>query len=152
MSDTLKTILIALPVAGMPLLFLLMLGMSRPLLRSGAAKRPPTPFPGVPEDVHTNVLTLVYRKRHIEAVKTLRQGTGLGLADAKGYCDALRDGRPPPYLILPADPREGAAPPPLTARVRELLHAGDRDSAIALVRARTGMNPDEAVRFVEALD
>ena len=39
----------------------------------------------------------------------------------------------------------------LSDRVRAFKHAGDYESAVAMVCAETGMGRDEAARFVEAL-
>jgi hypothetical protein len=39
----------------------------------------------------------------------------------------------------------------LSDRVRAFKHAGDYESAVAIVCAETGMGRDEAARFVEAL-
>ena len=48
--------------------------------------------------------------RKIEAIKFVREQTGLGLAEAKTYVEALEDGRDPGQAL--------AAPPPLLTRPR----------------------------------
>jgi ribosomal protein L7/L12 len=75
----------------------------------------------------------------IEAIKLVRKETGLGLKEAKDYCEALRDGRLPPAS-------------PLSERARALTSAGDRAAAVALVRGETGMSQSEAETFLDALE
>ncbi|WP_433338575.1 hypothetical protein [Spirillospora sp. CA-294931] len=90
---------------------------------------PPTP----------RLLGFIADGKRIQAVKEVVETTGLSLKDAKHYVDALR--------------RERAhlRPAPLADRVRVLRGAEDYRSAIALVRAETGMTEPEALRFIDAL-
>jgi hypothetical protein len=89
-------------------------------------------------DREAQVRELIARGRKIEAIKLVREETGLGLKDAKDYCDALRAGRLPPVA-------------PLSDRVRELSRSGDHAGAITLVCAETGMSQAEAEEFVRIL-
>ncbi|WP_222720506.1 ribosomal protein L7/L12 [Actinomadura sp. HBU206391] len=81
---------------------------------------------------------IIARGAMIEAIKLVRKETGLGLIEAKDYCEALRDGRVPPAG-------------PLSERARTLISAGDRTSAVALVCRETGMSQSEAEAFLDAL-
>ena len=81
----------------------------------------------------------------IQAVKLVRELTGLGLKDAKDTAEAIRDGR---YAVAPA--AGGGAD--LAARVRTLKAAGQWHEASALVSAETGMSKPDADRFVAALE
>ena len=81
---------------------------------------------------------LIAKGELIKAIKLVRERTGLGLKEAKNYCEAVRDGRLPPAASL-------------SERVRTMLAAGDRAGAAALVRAETGMTESEAESFVDAL-
>jgi Ribosomal protein L7/L12 C-terminal domain len=84
----------------------------------------------------------------IQAVKVVRELTGMGLKDAKDTAEAIRDGR---YLVAGA---AGAAPgvADLADRVRALKAEGQWHAASALVCAETGMAKSEADRFVAALE
>jgi ribosomal protein L7/L12 len=93
----------------------------------------------VPPATRARATELVARDAMIQAIKLVREETGLGLKDAKDYCDALRAGRLPPAR-------------PLSDRARALISEGDRAAAVALVRAETGMTQSEAEAFADALD
>ncbi|MBA9007646.1 50S ribosomal protein L7/L12 [Thermomonospora cellulosilytica] len=105
------------------------------------ASRPPRE---VTPAVWDEARALVDKGQLIHAVKVVRQHTGMSLKDAKDYVDAVKDGRAP----RPLEPRTGR----LSDRVRAFRDSGDRDSALALVQAETGMTREEAARFVDALD
>lgn len=93
---------------------------------------------------------LVTTKKRVMAVKTIRDRTGLDLADAKAIVDEIRYGtfvRPP---VRPVDRPRGQAPS-LADRVRALKASGDLHQATALVVAETGMTDAEAGLFVGAL-
>ncbi|HEX2315734.1 MAG TPA: 50S ribosomal protein L7/L12 [Thermomonospora sp.] len=143
MSSTVVMLLIGVPFGLLILSFLLMtvaagFGGSAAKRRAAAAR----PAPALTPEAHQEVWELARSGKMIHAVKRIRQETGLGLKEAKDYAEAIRDGGAPP-----------AAPGGLLSdRVRAFLHAGDRDAAVALVRAETGMGLAEAVRFVDALD
>ncbi|GII81715.1 hypothetical protein Sru01_66970 [Sphaerisporangium rufum] len=110
-------------------------------------------------DLRDRVNTLVWQQQPIQAIKVLRQATGLGLADAKRVVDAVAGGADlwevpimaryrPAHLNAPA-PVD--ARPDLASRVRELKAGGRAEQAVHLVRGETGMDQDEAERFVDAL-
>lgn len=94
----------------------------------------------VTPDVQSKARGLIAEGRVKDAVKVVRKETPLDRMGAKDYVDALRKGR------LPTD-----SPGTLSDRVRAFKEAGDYESAIALVRAETGMGRDEARRFVDVL-
>ena len=98
----------------------------------------------VPSDVQAKARALIAEGKWKEAVKLVRKDIGLDRRAAKDYVDAVREGR------LPMMP-QGGPPGMLSERVRAFKHAGDFESAVALVCAETGMGRDEAHRFVDAL-
>ncbi|KAB2346011.1 ribosomal protein L7/L12 [Actinomadura rudentiformis] len=100
----------------------------------------------VPATTHTAVLRLLHDRKVIHAIKRVREDTGLGLKEAKDYVEGVRDGR-----IQGPGP---AAPAGMTLsdRVRAFKAAEDFESAIAAVRAETGMTRSEAMRFIDALE
>ncbi|QXJ23950.1 hypothetical protein AGRA3207_005184 [Actinomadura graeca] len=101
----------------------------------------------VPPEVEERARALVAEGKTIAAAKHVVQATGLGLQDGKQYVDALRAGRVPGR-----DTGGGGGGGTLSDRVRAFVAAGDRPSAVALVQAETGMGPEEAERFVAALE
>ncbi|MEU7886726.1 ribosomal protein L7/L12 [Microbispora bryophytorum] len=120
-------------------------------MRAGArpagplAWRSPGLLPPVSADLQHRVRDLYAEGKKIEAIKVIREQTGLGLTEAKDLADSLASGRP-----LPVAP--GHARPDLASRVRELKAAGRGEQAVFLVRGETGMGQAEAERFVEAID
>lgn len=95
------------------------------------------------EQATARVRALMSQGQKIQAIKLVREETRMGLKDAKDYVEAMAAGR-----IAPGLPGGG----PLSERVRSFKAAGDPASAVALVRAETGMTQSEAERFVDALD
>ncbi|SDR31953.1 ribosomal protein L7/L12 [Thermostaphylospora chromogena] len=112
-------------------------------VKAGKPAPLPRPVPLSPA-LTARVSELTGRGRVIEAVKVVREETGLGLAEAKRIVEAVERGAPP-----------AGAPPQLdgdlATRVRELKAAGDTERAVQLVRGETGMDHAEAVAFVDAL-
>lgn len=104
----------------------------------------------VPVDVQAKARALIADGRPKDAVRLVREDIGLGSRAAKDFVDAIRMGRVP---TMPLQPGGSAVPTGamLSDRVRAFKHAGDHESAIALVCAETGMSRDEAHRFVDAL-
>jgi uncharacterized protein YoaH (UPF0181 family) len=104
------------------------------------------------EPASERVRALMSRGQKIQAIKLVREETRMGLKDAKDYVEAMAAGRIAPGF--PAAAPWGGAPgqSPLSERVRSFKAAGDPASAVALVRAETGMTQSEAERFVDALD
>lgn len=110
----------------------------------------PGGFPGpggadmVAPETRARAEQIIARGALIQAIKLVRQETGLGLKEAKDYCEALRDGRLPPASPLPPEIS-------LSERARAFISAGDRTAAVALVRGETGMSQSEAEAFLDAL-
>ena len=81
------------------------------------------------------------RGDRVEAIRTLREATGLGLKEAK---TALESGG---YTVPPAIAQRGAALPPA---VLSAMARGDKIQAIKLAREKTGLGLKEAKEAVEA--
>ncbi|MER5650913.1 ribosomal protein L7/L12 [Streptosporangium sp. NPDC002524] len=126
-------------------------------------------IPPTPQGLHETVTGLTRRGLKIQAIKELRQYTGLGLKESKMVVDAVaaghdmwshpvmagfRPARPvvPPNAGVPDAP---GAPvltgPDLATRVRGLKAAGRTEQAVHLVRGETGMGEREAELFVDTL-
>lgn len=93
---------------------------------------------------YQEVLDLVRANRKINAIKSVREHTGLGLAEAKFLVDAIAAGR-----WAPAPPAHDQS---LADRVRDLLAQDRVADAVMLVARETGMTQDEASRFIGSLD
>ena len=103
---------------------------------------------------------LIGQNKKIQAIKVMREQTGLGLKDAKDLVEAIAAGHSiaPAMTGYPEPPQTSAVtgypePPQasLSDQVRAFEDAGDHASAVALVRARTGMSDPEAEAFITAL-
>jgi ribosomal protein L7/L12 len=104
-------------------------------------------------DLQADALTLLAAGRKIEAVKRVRELTGLGLKEAKDYVDALQQGLAVETPALRgAGAWEGAAAPQeLEAELRALVANGRKLEAIKLLRERSGIGLKEAKDFVDTL-
>lgn len=96
------------------------------------------------DDLAKKIADLLLAGQKIEAIKLLREATGMGLAEARDAVEAAEHGTPlPPHSALA---RQSAPAPPggLPADVRAAASAGDRIGAIKLLRQRTGLGLKEA--------
>ena len=92
---------------------------------------------------------LITTKKVVNAVKLVRERTGLGLVHAKELVDEIRLGRyVPPTTETPVVRRPNTN---LAERTRALKAAGELHQATALVVSETGMTEAEAGLFVGAL-
>lgn len=107
-------------------------------LGSGPVRRP------LDRNTVDEVRALLRNGRKIQAVKTVREHTGMGLAEAKGIVDAVEEGR-----RVPVEPAPGHS---LADRTRELLSQDRVSDAVLMVSRETGMTESEAARFIDALD
>jgi ribosomal protein L7/L12 len=96
---------------------------------------------------YERIAELIEQGRKIEAIKLLRERTGIGLAEAKAQIEQLTaeaaDQTPPAERI-------GLDTPGLPEDVLSLARAGRTIEAIGLLRERTGMGLKEAKERIEA--
>ncbi|MBO4274398.1 ribosomal protein L7/L12 [Microbispora triticiradicis] len=127
-----------------------LLGVVFAAARAGArpagplAWRSPGMVPPVSAALQQRVRELYAENKKVEAIKLIREETGLGLKEAKDLADGIGAGRPLPV----ATARHGYD---LAARAREMKAAGRVEQAVFLVRGETGMSQSEAERFVDSL-
>jgi len=151
-------IIVALPAV----LLAIVVGVVMAARKSGRAASGGVPTaPLTPQGLHETVTGLTRQGQKIQAIKELRQYTGLGLKEAKDVVDAVAMGRdlwshPLMARFRAAHPVESPSSiaitgPDLATRVRELKAVGRAEQAIHLVRGETGMGEREAELFVEAL-
>jgi ribosomal protein L7/L12 len=93
------------------------------------------------------ILRQVEAGKKIDAIKSLRDATGMGLADAKNLVEALAAGGERTTDGVATDSsRSGALP----AKVQGLLHEGQKLDAIKALRSERGLGLKEARIQVEA--
>ena len=138
------------------LVLLVILAVIVVLVRVAGREKKPKPArvvtTAVPAELQSRIRTLAAAGQRIQAIKLLREATGLSLADAKKAVDAIAAGG---TLPTPGpDPAYRSAPEPradLAYRARSLVSAGRQDEAVRLVATETGMSAPEAETFVRAL-
>jgi ribosomal protein L7/L12 len=99
-------------------------------------------------DMQRELSALVAQGRKIEAIKRVREATGLGLKEAKDYVEALAAGAP---VAVPAAPPVHTSTADVEDELRALLARGQKIEAIKRVREATGLGLKEAKDYVEAL-
>lgn len=120
--------------------------------RLTAAQRPsPQPITTTlsPLDHHVRKLTAEGNK--IEAIKAVREHTGLGLKEAKDYVEAIPNVVPLSQLARPPEAIERADTDTMRQEATALVAQGKPIEAIKLVRERTGLGLKEAKDYVDAL-
>jgi ribosomal protein L7/L12 len=104
------------------------------------------------KDTAEELAELIASGQKIEAIRRVRELTGLGLADAKELVEKLAAGKP-----VSLAPRISTAPSiseiddDLAAEVRAMVARGEALGAIRLLRQRTGCGLKEGRERVEAL-
>jgi ribosomal protein L7/L12 len=125
---------------------------------------PTTTPPATPADVEAEILALLRNGNKIEAIKRLREATGLGLKEAKDAIDALEAanaGSPAgvytnvgrlledrPNAVRASVP----APAEVDSHIQSLLRSGQKIEAVKLYREVTGLGLKEAKDHVDAVE
>jgi ribosomal protein L7/L12 len=91
-----------------------------------------------------DVLQALGRGQPIEAIRLLREATGLGLKDAKDAIDAHLRGE---SVMLPSAETADATPPD----VLEALQRGNKIEAVRRMRAHTGLDLKASKQRVDVL-
>lgn len=100
-------------------------------------------------DTVAQMNALIGQGQMIQAIKQLRDATGVGLRDAKGLADGLAAGSwgaPPPDL-----PSVAHDDPLLEVEARAVREASGSVTAADFVRRRTGWSLEQAQAYVQAL-
>ena len=114
---------------------------------------PPSAMPSLGPDADRDVRVLLASGQKIQAIKLVRELTGIGLKEAKDYVESL----PPASLELDVGSVnvEASSASPATqeieAEVGALLASGNKIAAIKRVRELTGMGLKAAKDFVDSL-
>lgn len=94
---------------------------------------PPPSAVALPGELTERLRALVAGGRKIQAIKELREHTGMSLVDAKTYVERLPPSGPVPPPAPPAELSAAAL-----AQARELLAAGRPIQAVKVIRDDTG--------------
>ena len=98
------------------------------------------------------VKDLYLKNKKLEAVKALREATGLGLADAVRIADKLgATGKPAANSGTAVTSTAMAIGPDHQDEIRSLVAAGQQIQAIKKVRELTGMGLKDAKDYVDGL-
>lgn len=128
-------------------------GDQKPTAPRRTATRNSSPQPATaalsPLDHH--VRKLVAEGNKIEAIKAVRDHTGLGLKESKDYVEAIPNVVPLSQLARPAEAIEHADTDAMRQEATALVAQGKPIDAIKLVRERTGLGLKEAKDYVDAL-
>jgi ribosomal protein L7/L12 len=159
------TLIVAMGVAAIALILLLWLllrGRPRPKVIaaapagavSGMAPQEETPIASMTMAAADSVVrAMAARGETIQAVKMVREMTGLGLKEAKDYVDALPNA--PPMMTVARQMVAAAVGQGSSTSMRTdaaaLVARGQALDAIKLVRERTGMGLKEAKDYVDEL-
>ena len=101
------------------------------------------------EDLEEEIRQLLNSGNRIQAIKTYREKTGAGLAEAKEVVEALAAGNSLDDQVFrenaPADDSD------LAEEVKELIGQGNPILAVKLVRERTGRSLKESKKLVDQI-
>jgi ribosomal protein L7/L12 len=95
--------------------------------------------------VRAEAIAMVNRGQTIEAIKLVRERTGMGLKEAKDYVDSLAEGQ----RTGVHDPRRPLDDPRLRQQVAALLAGGQHDQAMKLVLGMGGVSIEAARHFID---
>ncbi|MEQ1773944.1 MAG: ribosomal protein L7/L12 [Burkholderiales bacterium] len=101
-----------------------------------------------PGNAEEAVRALLNSGHKIDAIKRVREQTGLGLKEAKDLVDAMEQGAP---VTLHAHASSSAFHGDLDSEARKLATAGHKLEAIKLVREQKNLGLKEAKDYVERL-
>lgn len=103
--------------------------------------------PGSGASMRTEAAALVGRGQMIEAIKMVRERTGMGLKEAKDYVDNLAAG----MRASAAGPRHPFDDPRLRQSVAPLLAGGQVDQAMRLIQSMTGCSIEAARNYIDRI-
>ena len=98
------------------------------------------------EQLPSNVMAALQRGNQIEAIKLLREATGLGLKEARDLIDHHARGTAPTFSVA------AAVLGSLPGEVVEAWKKGNKIEAIRLLRAKGGAGLTEAKQAIEAFE
>ncbi|KQU73634.1 MULTISPECIES: ribosomal protein L7/L12 [unclassified Rhizobacter] len=96
-----------------------------------------------PDSLSVEVVDALRRGNKIEAIKLLRDATGLGLSEAKDAVERVESGESPAL-------QERVRSSTMSPEIEAALQQGNKIEAIRLLRAQTGVGLKEAKEAVDA--
>ncbi|HEY0603160.1 MAG TPA: ribosomal protein L7/L12 [Herpetosiphonaceae bacterium] len=116
-----------------------------------------TPPPQVPAELANDyeIRRFLAQGNKIQAIKRVRELTGLGLKESKDYVDQLPIGAPLEYGAaepVAAESLRFVPDPAFEQEIRQLLTQRQKIEAIKRVRELTGMGLKESKDYVDALE
>lgn len=155
-----------LTIGGLIILALIAVAIARRQSSSGIVTVNPTPQATQAQPVESGDLAgavrmVLERGNKIEAVKLVRERTGLGLKEAKDFVDGIERGTAPATIprtfgssgnIIGEIREIVATAQDITEEVNALIDSGKQIEAIKLVRERTGLDLKQAKDFVERIE
>ena len=104
-------------------------------------------------DASSRIAALIREGRKIEAIKLLRETTGVDLKHAREEVERLSQGlsgQAPPLLPSGAGSEAAGRPGTISQEVADLARQGKKIEAIKLLREQTGVGLKEAKERIEA--
>jgi ribosomal protein L7/L12 len=95
--------------------------------------------------MRTDAAALVARGQALDAIKLVRERTGMGLKEAKDYVDELAEGQ----RRANADPRRPLDDPGLRETVAGLLAGGQSNEAMRLIQRVSGCSIEAARTYID---
>lgn len=106
-----------------------------------------------PDWLSPEVVAAIESGMTIEAIKLLRESTGIGLTEAKEAVDAYARRRNLPAAASAPEPSQASDPSrDVPAGVMEALRNGNKIEAVRLVREKQGLSLRDAKLFVDLLE
>jgi len=155
-----STLLFILVVGGFGAVVLVAWLRSR-TITNGNASNPPDWVLGaapestqMPQNAETEMHRMLAQGKKIEAIKIVREHTGLGLKEAKEYVEAVAAGKNPAPAMQMGEMTmpTGQDKVKLEGQVRQLLAGGNKIAAVKLVREYTQWGLKEAKDYVDAIE
>jgi ribosomal protein L7/L12 len=103
------------------------------------------------DDPQDRVAAAIRAGRKIEAIKLLRESTGLGLAEAKAAVERMQDSASRHHAPESAAPARTNTDPRSIGGVQDALARDDLIKAIKLYREHTGVSLKEAKQAIDEL-
>ncbi|GAB4216050.1 MAG: hypothetical protein OHK0022_56690 [Roseiflexaceae bacterium] len=142
---------VAVVLLGGVLLVILLRSRANTTDRPAAPVQPPSANVAINASGLAEVRQLLAAGNKIQAIKVVRDQTGLGLKEAKDYVEVLERTPHTDLPTVPDAPRE-ATDPATDPEVLAHLSRGNKIQAIQRVRELTGIGLKEAKDYVEALE
>lgn len=153
MDPTLVLILVAVVILAMGIVIWITSRRRREsALESMRSRTLATSAPARTPNTIAQVRALMAEGKKIDAIKVLREATGMGLAEAKAAVEKLEVDGGRQDRHSPTAPPPAQLPAELAATVRGMLQRGDKIAAIKLVRERMKLDLKDSKELVDKIE